>query len=309
MATWLHPALGVWLDGPWEARSGAGGHRGVSRGLTRHRLADGPWEAWLGAGSHQEVSQGLTRRRLADGPWEAWLGAGGHRGVSRGLTRHRLANGPWEAWLGAGGLRGASRGPIRCSLASSGGLCLHLGPSPHCLPQPPPPLLCLPGEASGPWALSTQTGHKAGTPAGRALWPGPRVLTGLPGEPMASRSSTGRWASRVSLWGSGAQVILGVRTAQIPGRWPQAGSLARFPHREPPVSTKRAEPLVLGRGLRSEIIRVTVDGVPLRDAHVLAAPSALVTTQVGVGWPTSSGGDLGGAEGRPPSAWSQPCRR
>ena len=61
------------------------------------------------------------------------------------------------------------------------------------------------------------------------------------------------------------------------------------------MSTKRAEPLVLGRGLRSEIIRVTVDGVPLHDAHVLAAPSALVTTQVGVGWPTSSGGDLGGA--------------
>lgn len=72
------------------------------------------------------------------------------------------------------------------------------------------------------------------------MWPGPRVLTGLPREPMASRSSTGRWASRVSLWGRGLRSSVGVRTPQISGRWPQAGSLARFPYCEPPVSTKHA---------------------------------------------------------------------
>lgn len=137
------------------------------------------------------------------------------------------------------------------------------------------------------------------------MWPGPR-----------SRQRPGRGAHglKVFYWtlgllglpvGQGAQVICGAAHLKSQGDGP-SGVPGQIPTPGAPVSTKHVlGPLVLGQGLRSETIRVSGGWHSFHHAHP-AAPSALVTTQVGLRayareWP--------GAEGRPLSAWSQPCRR
>lgn len=183
-------------------------------------------------------------------------------------------DGPREAWPGAGGHERVSWRSTRCSLASSGCLCLHLGPSPNCLPQPPLPLLCLPGEASGPWALRTQTGHKAGTPLGRAPCVqghgSPQAGPGTP-RPQGLLLDAGPPASPCGA--AGLRSSLGVGTPQIPG-----GGLRQGPWPDPHTPSPLCPPNMRWAACAGQGSQVrnhqSVVGV-LCNAHIPAVPSAL----------------------------------
>ena len=171
------------------------------------------------------------------------------------------------------------------SLASSGCLCLHLGSSPDRLPLPPLPILCLPGEASGPWALRTQTGHEAGTPLGRA----PCVQG--PGSPQAGLGSP-RPQGRLLLdagpptspcGAAGLRSSLVVGKPQIPGGGLRWGPWPDSPHPEPPVSTKHA----LGCLRWAGVLGQKPSECGWRSSPRCPRPGCSIspwTTQVGVGW-------------------------
>lgn len=142
---------------------------------------------------------------------------------------------------------GPSRGVSGADQVQPGLLSLPL-PSPGTLPSLPSPTTPTPpvpawrsfwtvGSEYSNWPQSWDSLRQG------SMWPGPGSSQAWPGSPWPQGLLLDTGPPGSPCGAGGLRSSVGVRTPQIPRRWPQVGSLARSPHPEPPVSTKH----VLGR--------------------------------------------------------------
>lgn len=168
-----------------------GGRKRVVFGLERgrgHGSCQG--EVWVGWPGPRRLLGKVGLHTKSDG--ESLTGSCGHSASSGS-----------GVWLGRGVVGGLAWGGGQSRAVSEAdqtqpGLCrltlARPGPPLLTFPARLPPLLCLLAEASGPWLLRIQTGHKAGTPQA-----GLSVARGSP--PTALHWTLGLWKSPVQgLW-------------------------------------------------------------------------------------------------------------